>query len=108
MFVMTFTGNLGSEPEFAYTPSAKAYCKLNVAVSSGKDKPAFWVKVTVWEKGAEAVANMKLTKGSRVVVQTDRVPEIELFERKAGGVGVSFNVTSSWVEAATPGGIRLE
>lgn len=64
--VLTISGNLGADPELRHTQSGKAVCNLSVAVSGyRKDDPTLWVRVTAWEKAAEACASY-LRKGSRV------------------------------------------
>jgi single-strand DNA-binding protein len=64
---VTFTGNLGKDPEMSYTKGGHAVTKFSVAVSQGKDKPAMWLSVETWNKLAEQ-CNTKLTKGSRIEI----------------------------------------
>ena len=64
---VTFTGNLGKDPDMSYTPNGKACTKFSIAVGQGKDKPAMWLNVETWKKLAEQ-CNSKLTKGTRVEI----------------------------------------
>lgn len=74
-------GNLGRDPELRFTPSGVAVCEFSVACSerwndrNGQaQERTEWVRVTAWNKTAEAVGNY-LAKGSKVYVsgraQTD-------------------------------------
>src|SRR5690242_8729029 len=64
---VTFTGNLGRDPEMNFTNGGTAVTKFSIAVSQGKDKPAMWLNVEVWKDLAKQ-CNEKLEKGSRVQV----------------------------------------
>lgn len=61
-------GNLGADPELAYTPSGKAVANFNLATSFGDDSPTHWHRVKIWEKQAETVAKY-LKKGSKACVE---------------------------------------
>jgi single-strand DNA-binding protein len=64
---VTFTGNLGRDPEMNFTPNGNAVTKFSIAVSQGKDKFAMWLDVEAWKQLAEQ-CNAKLTKGMRVEI----------------------------------------
>ncbi len=64
---VTFTGNLGKEPDMSYTKGGNAVTKFSIAVSQGKDKPAMWLNVETWKQLA-VQCNDKLTKGTRVEI----------------------------------------
>jgi single-strand DNA-binding protein len=64
---VTFTGNLGKDPDMSITPNGNAVTKFPLAVSQGKDKPAMWLNVETWKRLAEQ-CNEKLAKGSRVQI----------------------------------------
>lgn len=63
-------GNLGGDPELAYTPQQVPVCKFSVATTERfKDKEeTTWHKVVVWQKTAENCAKY-LAKGSKVCVE---------------------------------------
>ena len=58
-------GRLGRDPELKYTPQGTAVCTFSVAVDAGRDKPADWFDIVVWEKQAETAAQ-HLAKGRQV------------------------------------------
>jgi len=90
MFSATFTGHLGSDAEYAYTKDGTAVCRLSVAVYTGKDKDPLWIKCVAFDKTAEIVGQLDLKKGMQVTILCIRPFEVETFERKAGGFGVSL------------------
>ena len=63
-------GRLGQAPEMRYTASGKAVTNLSVAtdIGFGDNKRTEWVRVTAWDKSAEACAQY-LGKGSLVYVE---------------------------------------
>ena len=69
-------GNVGRDPEFAYTQQGVAVCKFSVAVSKvtskGEDRKekTTWFRVTVWREQAET-ANQYVKKGMRIMVAGD-------------------------------------
>jgi len=64
--VVTFTGNLGGDPE-EVKGERQTRGKASLAVSQGKDKPAMWFNLTVWGQW-EIKDLMRCRKGSRVTV----------------------------------------
>lgn len=80
-----------------YTPDGKAVLDFNVAVDDGygENKRAIWLKVTVWQKTAEACVNLK--KGAMVLCETTLQHENgnpRVWESN-GKHGSSFEVTAS-------------
>ena len=72
MLTATAHGRLGRDVELRYTPEGKAVAELALACNYGrKDKegkyPTQWVRATVWDKQAEALAP-HLTKGTGLVL----------------------------------------
>jgi single-strand DNA-binding protein len=67
MNIWTGSGNLGRDPELRYTASGTAVCDFSIAVQGRRDDPPLWVRVTAWEKQAEACAEY-LRKGSKCLV----------------------------------------
>lgn len=98
MYTCCFTGNLGAPIEFAYSKNGDPYAKLDVAVYAGKDRDAHWVRVVLFGKPAEFLADQGGKKGDKVVVQCTEAPTIEMYEKKAGGMGISVNQKAVFVE----------
>ena len=68
--VAILEGRLTRDPDLRYTGSGKAVCSFTIAhdvyKGQGKKEPIF-IRVTCWEKVAEAVGNMR--KGQSVLAQ---------------------------------------
>src|SRR5450755_440526 len=64
---VTFTGNLGRDPEMSFTPNGNAVTKFSIAVGQGENKPSMWLDVETWKQLAEE-CNAKLSKGARVQI----------------------------------------
>jgi len=79
---VTFTGNLGRDPEMSFTPNGNAVTEFSLAVGQGKDKPSMWLDVEAWKKLAEQ-CNAKLSKGAHVEID-GRLAQ-ESWEDKASG-----------------------
>lgn len=74
--IITIIGNLTADPELRFTASGAAVCNFTVAstprtfdkaTNEWKDGEALFLRVSVWRKQAENVAE-SLTRGSRVSV----------------------------------------
>ena len=94
-------GNLGKDPEMAYTPDGKARTTFSVATSERKDKTA-WFRVTAWERTAEIV-NQYAKKGQRVLVEGRLEFDAEtggprVYQKKDGSWAASFEVSASVVK----------
>lgn len=61
-------GHLGKDPESRSTAGGKMVVNFTLATSAGKDKPADWHNIVVWEKQAETCAQY-LSKGMLVCVK---------------------------------------
>lgn len=68
MFIATFTGNLGRDPETRST-SGGDVCSFSVAVKQGfgRDAKSEWFRCSVWGKRGETVSRF-LRKGMKVTV----------------------------------------
>lgn len=101
MFNGTLTGNLGRDPEFQTTQSGQMVAKFSLAVrqpkKQGQDQPAFWVKVEVWGKQAEYVANY-LKKGASVCV-TGQVAEEQWNDKQTGELKKAVVIRNAAVES---------
>lgn len=99
MFTGQLTGNLGRDPELKYFESGQIVATLSVAVRQrkrrGEDPPAYWVKVEVWGKTAEWVAD-NLRKGDSVTCYGEVA--LEEFTRRDGTPGVAQKLSSAQVE----------
>jgi single-strand DNA-binding protein len=77
---VTFTGNLGKDPDMKYTPNGTPVTRFSIAVSTGKDKQGkakqpLWLNVVTWNELAEQ-CNKKLEKGSRVQIEGRLAPNV--------------------------------
>lgn len=98
MFNATLTGNLGRDPEFNTTQTGQMVSKFSLAVrQQKKDAPAFWVKVEVWGKQAEYVANY-LKKGASVCV-TGQVGEDQWNDKNTGELKKAIVIRNASVES---------
>jgi single-strand DNA-binding protein len=98
MFNGTLTGNLGRDPDFQTTQSGQMVAKFSLAVRQPKkDAPAFWVKVEVWGKQAEYVANY-LKKGASVCV-TGQVAEETWNDKNTGELKKAVVIKNASVES---------
>jgi len=101
MFNGTLTGNLGRDPDFQTTQSGQMVAKFSLAVrqpkKQGQDQPAFWVKVEVWGKQAEYVANY-LKKGASVCV-TGQVAEESWNDKNTGELKKAVVIRNAAVES---------
>lgn len=63
------TGNVATDLVMRYTASGKAVANFDIALNSyKKDIPATFIRVTVWDKLAEACGN-NIFKGDKIVVE---------------------------------------
>jgi single-strand DNA-binding protein len=95
---ITVSGNIG-EPQMKFTPAGKAVLEFSLAENHSKknaqggwdEDGTTWRRVTVWEKKAEALAEV-LKKGDRVLVTgQERLRE---YEAKDGTQGKSLELTA--------------
>ncbi|MDQ0241224.1 single-stranded DNA-binding protein [Arthrobacter bambusae] len=107
MAEITFTGNVGKEPDFEFTQSGRA--KLTFSVADSKSKPdgnggweklaEQWLRVTVWGPYAEHLSE-QVAKGSRVKIYGEFYARE--YEAKDGSKGVSLDVTADGVKIYPP------
>lgn len=95
---ITTVGNVG-EPTLKFTPNGRAVLEFSLAENHSKKNQSggwdedgtTWRRVTLWEKKAEALAEV-LKKGDRVIVTgSERLRE---FQAKDGTTGKSLEVTA--------------
>ena len=95
---ITTVGNVG-EPTLKFTPNGKPVLEFSLAENHSKknaqggwdEDGTTWRRVTIWEKKAEALAEI-LKKGDRVIVTgSERLRE---FQAKDGTTGKSLEVNA--------------
>ena len=95
---ITVAGNIG-EPSLKFTPSGKPVLEFSLAENHSKknqqggwdEDGATWRRVSIWDKKAEALAEV-LKKGDRVLVTgQERLRE---YEAKDGTQGKSLEITA--------------
>lgn len=103
---ITATGRLGSDPELRFTPSGKAVADFSIACDENRkngdswDKVSTtWLRVSVWDKDAEAVA-ASLVKGDLITVIGSLT--VREYDKKDGGKGQSVEVKNANVTKALP------
>jgi hypothetical protein len=101
MYTSCFSGNLGSDVDFAYSKTGEPYAKMNVAVYQGKDKEPLWVRVVLFGKPAEILAAQSPKKGEKVIVQCTVPPVVSMYEKLSGATAISFDQKAVWVEACS-------
>ena len=96
---ISFTGNVGGDPEIKFLPSGQSVVNVSVAVTPSRkdrdtqewiDGDTMWFRVVAWGKDAEAITE-HVHKGMRVHVAG--VLAIKPFEAKEGGTRFSNEVT---------------
>jgi len=98
-------GNLGREPETRYTPAGEPVTAFSVATSRkfGDKEETTWFRVNVWGKQAESCSQY-LHKGSKVLIEGRLKPGPEVYQKKDGTWGASYDVTAETVRFLTPKG----
>ena len=99
-------GNLGRDAEMRYLANGKAVTNFSVAVSDGfgEQKRTIWIRVSAWEKTAEACAALK--KGAKVLVEGRLVADAQtggpkVYDGKSGPAA-SFEVSANRVVFLSP------
>ena len=91
----TIIGNLGQDPEMAYTGNGVAYTRFSLAVSRSYERDGErveeteWFKVTAWNKLAE-LCNEYLIKGQKAYV--DGRISLGEWSRSDGTQGASMEI----------------
>lgn len=103
---ITAIGRLGDDPELRFTPGGKAVAEFRIACDENKKSgdswekvSTTWLRVSIWEKDAEAVAE-HLKKGDLVTVIGSLT--VREYEKKDGGKGTSVEVKNATVTKALP------
>lgn len=98
MISATITGNVGGDAETRHTQSGVSVTSFSVAVRSWKkDSKALWVKVTVWGKRGEQLA--ELVKKGKNVVATGTLEE-ESWTDQSGNERRGLALNAQEVEVA--------
>jgi single-strand DNA-binding protein len=100
------TGRLGSDPSIKFTTGGKAVAEFSIACDENKKNgdswekvSTTWLRVTVWEKDAETVAE-HLTKGDLVTVIGQLT--VRTYDKTDGSKGTSVEVKNANVTKALP------
>ncbi len=94
------TGNVSNNIQMRYTTNGKAVANFDVAINSRqKDTPAVFLKITVWEKLAEACAK-NILKGDKIVIegkikshtyQSVKYPELRITDHYIEAYSIEFD-----------------
>ena len=87
MNIGPWIGRVGQDAELKYTQGGKAVASFSVAIGQGKDgegnkRAPLWIKATLWEKKAEALAQY-IKKG--IMVAISGIPAVETWVSKTSG-----------------------
>lgn len=100
MFTGTLTGIVGRDPELRCLDNGSSVANFTVAVRQprrgGTEPPTRWVRVSIWGKAAQFVADY-IRKGDRVLCWGD-VPAPELYQTRDGQQKLSENFKAINVE----------
>jgi single-strand DNA-binding protein len=104
MLNLTFTGNVGNDPEMKYTSNGDplAVTTFSVAINNGKtadgqDRQPTWVRVTVWRGLAEIVAQY-VKKGDKVTITANQIKANAWTDKQSGEARASIEVTAREVD----------
>lgn len=108
MLTATAHGRLGRDVELRYTPEGKAVAELALACNYGRkgedgNYPTQWVRASLWDKQAEALAEY-LTKGKGLVLILRDV-HVREFDGKNGP---SYSLEGTVVNLEFAAGERAE
>jgi single-strand DNA-binding protein len=108
MLTATAHGRLGRDVELRYTPEGKAVAELALACNYGRrgedgNYPTQWVRASLWDKQAEALAEY-LTKGKGLVLVLRDV-NVRQFDGKNGP---SYSLEGTVVSLEFAAGERAE
>lgn len=93
MFQKTIAvGYVGQEPVVNITGKGTLVANFSIALSEGKDEPATWLRVSVWEKLAEIVRD-HVHKGTLVLVE-GKIRKPYPFVRADGVTDAAFEMTA--------------
>ena len=93
---LTAVGNLGGNPETAYTPNGTMNVKFSIAVNDwrNRDAPPTWYRCTAWDSLATRLDSLaakgSLQKGYTLYVEGNFKPNT--FTGKDGAERVSYDV----------------
>lgn len=105
MLEVELIGNLGSDPELAYTLDGNPVCHFRVAANRGAGRQPTWVRVSAFGKLAENCAQY-LVKGSKVFaagrLDVGENGEVRVFTDKNGDARASLDLVARTVEFLSP------
>ena len=92
-----FSGNVGRDPELAYTPSGMAVCKTSLAVAQwkkqGKEVPPMWKNLVLFGKTAENFSEW-IHKGDSILVTGREVEDTYVDKEGKTQRWLTLNVSS--------------
>jgi len=105
MLNLTFSGNVGSDPDLKYVNAgndALAVTTFSVAINNGKtadgqDRQPTWMRVTVWRGLAEIVAQY-VQKGDKVTITANQIKANTWLDKQSGEARASIEVTAREVD----------
>lgn len=95
---LIFRGRLGNSPQLRQTQSGEAVANFNLAIDQGygERKTTAWVRVTVWGKQAQAVAN-HLDTGALVTAYAESF-QVSTWSAKDGSPQGQLEITARRVD----------
>lgn len=96
--VFSFTGALGRDADFNYTPNSHAILSFTVAnnVGFGDKQKTNWIRVNVWGKRAEGALKDYLKKGQQVFVSGEL--STNEYQKKDGTKGFMIEINANTVD----------
>lgn len=90
----TFTGRLGNDAEVKYTQAGKAIWTASVGVGYGygDNRGTNWIRVSTFDKRAEALGKLELRKGAAIGVTGEL--RVRTYDTREGGKGTSVEVVA--------------
>lgn len=94
-----YVGNVGSDPELKFIPSGASVASFSLAVTERVQNEAgqwvsgstTWYRVSCWRQLGENVTE-SIRRGDRVIVVTDKEPEVRTYPKRDGTQGESINI----------------
>lgn len=65
---ITIAGNVSQDAEVRHTPNGDAVATWSIASNQGKDKPAVFLRCTLWGKRADSALPSYIVKGTPMTV----------------------------------------
>lgn len=102
---VTIVGNVSQDAEVRRTPNGDAVATWSIASNQGKDKPAVFLRCTLWGKRADSALPSYITKGTPMTV-IGTLAQNKYKDKQTGEEKSSFEVKVQ--EIVLQGGKREE